>query len=182
MPLEGGGQRGQQQILNLVAEEHGTSARGNPYLLMQGGKYVATATALSDGDSGVQALSAYGEHMPMGIGGQSTFFTGTGTNTDAAIKTSAGFVYLLDASNPTTADAYLQVFDLTTANTTLNVTTPKFSFLIPAGASGKSGAMDKYFNPPIKFGNAITYAVTGGASTSGTITGTGKAIVNVSYT
>jgi len=170
-----------QGVINLVAEEHGTGARGNPYVIMTGGKYVATPTALTDGDAGALLLDRYGARSPMGVAGQQTFLTTTGTNSDNAIKTSAGHIYMLDASNPTTADAYLQIFDGTTADTTLAVTTPKQSYLVPAGSGTKSGALEKTFIPPLKMGTAITYAFTLTVDGSGTVTGTGNVILNAVY-
>jgi hypothetical protein len=170
-----------QDILNAAAAEHGTAAAGNPTHLLMGGKYVATSTALSDGDAGVIALSAHGEVRPMGVGGQATHFNGVGTNSNTVLKASAGNIYFIYASNPTTSHAHLQLFDLADGDTTLNVTAPKLSFFIEAGVATSGKHIELHFNPPIKFNTAITYAFTLEGTGSTTLIGTGRALLNVIY-
>lgn len=94
------------------------------------------------------------------------------TNSDEALKASAGSLYGFEAHNPNTVDAYIQFYDASTASVSVGVTTPKLSFIIPAGAgTDRRGATSHKFDPPIKFGTAITYAATTGFD-NGTAPGT----------
>lgn len=91
----------------------------------------------------------------------STLFDADGDNTAQAVKTRPGDIYFIEASNPNVVDAFLHLFDLAVAGVTVGVTTPKLSLLVPAGSSSSvRGGVDKFFNPPIGFGTAITYACT----------------------
>jgi hypothetical protein len=112
--------------------------------------------------------------------GLDTTFDGDGDNTAQAGKASATGLHHIECSNPNSADAYLQLFDLATGSVTVGTTVPKLSLLVPAGDGTKDGAMDKFFGPPIKFGTALTYACTTTATGSGDPT-TGL-IVNLAYT
>lgn len=99
--------------------------------------------------------------------GCDTIFDSSANNTAQAIKANSGRLYGIEISNPNTTDAYLQIFDLTTGNVTVGTTTPKLSFLVPAGNGTRDGAMDKSFIIPITFSTAITYACTTTATGSG---------------
>lgn len=96
-----------------------------------------------------------------------------------AVKTSgSGRLFYVHAINPNAADAYLQLFDLPVASVTVGTTTPKQSFLIPAGG-GNAGAYESAWKNPIPFNNAITYAVTTSATGSGAPTS--DIILNIHY-
>lgn len=89
------------------------------------------------------------------------YFDADGDNTAQAIKAGAGRIYHLECSNRNAADAYLQLFDASTGNTTVGQTTPVQSYLVPAaGDASHAGAFDREFIVPLSFANAITYACT----------------------
>lgn len=121
--------------------------------------------ALPGGTSIIGATVSSG-HATAGTG-LSTVFDADGDNTAQAIKTGAGRLYLLEVQNPTDADAYIQLFDAATGSVTVGSTTPKASFLVPAGDGTLDGAFG--FSLPIgmHFGTAITYACTTTATGSG---------------
>lgn len=132
----------------------------------------AMRVALADSSAvGIEANSA--------IFGMNTLFDADGDNTAQQVKGSSGNLYMLEVSNPTSADAYLQLFNLAAVSVTVGTTTPKLSFLIPAGDGTKDGAMDKIFTVPIEFSTAISYACTTTATGSGD-PATGM-IVNIGY-
>jgi|TARA_R100000306_G_scaffold62222_2_gene67745 hypothetical protein len=113
------------------------------------------------------------------MAGLRTLFDSDGDNSAQACKTSNGRLYGVEVSNPNSADAYLQLFDLATGSVTVGTTTPKLSFLVPAGNGTIDGAYDDYWTDGIEFNVAITYACTTGVATSGDPT-TGL-IVNMMY-
>ena len=93
------------------------------------------------------------------VGGVSTLFDADAANSAQAAKTSSGILWGVEVSNPNSADAYLQLFDLATGDVTVGTTTPKLSFLVPGGDGTLDGAMDKSFSDfGIAFNTAITYA------------------------
>ena len=94
------------------------------------------------------------------VGGELTLFDADGDNSAQVMKASDGVLLFLEVSNPNAADAYLQLFDLAAGDVTVGSTTPKLSFLVPAGDGTKDGAMDKVFVGGIDFSTAITYACT----------------------
>ena len=94
------------------------------------------------------------------VGGESTLFDADGDNSAQVIKASGGVLLALEVSNPNAVDAYLQLFDVAAGSVTVGSTTPKLSFLIPAGDGTKDGAMDKALVGGIDFLTAITYACT----------------------
>jgi len=78
-----------------------------------------------------------------------------------AIKAGPGRLYAFEASSGDTVSNWIQVFDLGIADITLGTTTPKFSLLVPKGASPTdAGAMDKLWTAGIKFDKAISIAGT----------------------
>ncbi len=106
--------------------------------------------------------------------GTDTLFDSDGDNSVQPLTLSAAGLYGIEASNPNSADAYIQFFDLATGSVNPGVTTPKLSFFVPAGDGTLDGAMDKMFPIPIKFSTAITYTCTttatgGGDPTTGLI-------------
>jgi hypothetical protein len=107
------------------------------------------------------------------VPGLSTYFTNTVGATATAIKGSAGNLYTIEASNPNTSDAFLQLFDLAPGSVTLGVTAPKQSLLIPAGAGASNrGAADKVLTVPMEFDTQIVFAITTtptGSTSPGTV-------------
>lgn len=88
-------------------------------------------------------------------------FDSDGDNTAQTIKAGPGWLYMLEVSNPNTADAFIQLFDALAADVTVGTTTPKHSFLVPAGASAtQRGAMDRVWVEGLAFETGITYACT----------------------
>src|SRR3990167_8780142 len=97
----------------------------------------------------------------------STLFDSDGDNTAQACKASDGYIYGIQVTNTNTADAYFQLFDVAAASVTVGTTTPKLSFLVPAGDGTNAGAVDHFFGKPISFNTAITYACTTTATGNG---------------
>ena len=122
-------------------------------------------TSIAAGTNTIGAAISSG-HATAGTG-LSTLFDSDGDNTAQSIKASAGRLYFLEVSNPNSADAYLQLFDLATVSVTVGTTAPKLSLFVPAGDGTKDGAMDKVFPIGITFGTAITYACTTTATGAG---------------
>jgi hypothetical protein len=97
-----------------------------------------------------------------------------------AIKTSAGQLYWVHASNDTAGPVYIKWFNLATGSVTLGSTSALFQTEIPGntGGAGYTTAMPQ----GIAFGTAITYAVTGAISlTDNTSITASKVNVSVGY-
>jgi hypothetical protein len=110
-----------------------------------------------------------------------THFDATGTSTAEAVMSVGGYLIWLEVSNPNTADAFLQLFDVAVGNVTVGSTSPKMSLLVPAGASATvRGAMDKDFDShPVKFGTAMTYACT--TTPTGNTNPSSALTINIGY-
>jgi len=88
--------------------------------------------------------------------GSDTHFNAAATATVTLVIDGAAVLYQLEVSNPDNSEfAFLQIFDDIPANVTLGTTAPKQSYVLPG-----NGGADKFFNVPINFDNAISYAVT----------------------
>jgi hypothetical protein len=101
---------------------------------------------------------------------------------DATVQTmlgAAGRVYFIELSNPSTTDAFLQLFD-TSTSITLGTSTPVLSLFVPAGDGTRDGARDAYFEPPLNFANTIKYGVTNLVQGS-TLTAGSPCVLNASY-
>lgn len=109
-----------------------------------------------------------------------TLFDSSVVATAEAGRTIGGYIKKLHVINPNVTDAYLQLFDLAVADVTLGTTTPKVSFLIPAGSGGASGAYaDDFGVDGLHFQTAITYACT--TTATGNTAPTTGLILNVVY-
>ena len=109
-----------------------------------------------------------------------TLFDSDGDNTAQACRTSGGILKKIHIINPNSTDAFLQLFDAAVADVNVGTTTPKQSYLIPAGNGVTYGAYEADFaSDGLKFATAITYACTTTATGSGDPT-TGL-IVNMVY-
>lgn len=97
-----------------------------------------------------------------------THFDADGDNSAQAIKAADGYLHSLHVVNTNTVDAYVQLFDVATGDVTVGATTPKQTYLVPAGNGSEAGAFDRELgNAPIQFKTAITYACTTTATGSG---------------
>ena len=97
-----------------------------------------------------------------------SLFDSDGDNTAQAVKTSAGDIAYLHIVNTNSVDTYLQLFDLAAADVTVGTTTPKLSFLVPAGNGTDAGGFTENFGDrPIHFEVAITYACATSATSNG---------------
>lgn len=81
------------------------------------------------------------------------FFDADADNTAQTIKASGGYLYWIEARNPNSTPAYLQLFDA--AAPTVGTTVPTISLYVP-----EDGATSKNFKVPIEFATAIKYAAT----------------------
>lgn len=89
-----------------------------------------------------------------------TLFDPDGDNTAQVVKAGGGTLWVLEVSNPNAEDAYLQLYDLAAGDVTVGTTTPKQSYLVPAGDGTRDGAFDRVFPIGMLFRTAITYACT----------------------
>lgn len=97
-----------------------------------------------------------------------TLFDSDGDNTAQACKTSAGDLHYIHIVNTNSADAYLQLFDVAAASVTVGTTTPKLTFLVPAGNGTDAGGFTENFELyPLHFEAAITYSCTTTATGNG---------------
>lgn len=103
-----------------------------------------------------------------------THFDSDGDNTAQALSARSGQLHYLEVQNPNAADAFIQLFDAAAADVTVGTTTPKLSLFVPA-----NGAMDKYWNDPIDFNTAITYACT--TTAIGSTDPTTGLVINAGY-
>jgi len=82
--------------------------------------------------------------------------SGTTASSLIAVKTSAGTLYgIYLFNNSTTANTYLQIWNLATGNITIGTTAPLYSFGVPFG-----GGAYIPFPEPLAFSTAITIAAT----------------------
>ena len=96
-----------------------------------------------------------------------TTFDSSGDNSAQAAAASGAYLSYIHVINPNTAQAFLQLFDVAAADVTVGTTTPKQSYLIPAGDGVNSGAFEAILRPPLHFSTAITYACTNTATGNG---------------
>jgi hypothetical protein len=107
--------------------------------------------------------------------GSDSFRDAALTNTDVAVKASAGRVYGYHVYNPNSSDIFIQFYDAGTGAVTVGTTTPKLSLVIPGG-----GVLDAMSLPvPISFGTAITVAAT--TTAGGGTAPTTALVANVVY-
>ena len=83
------------------------------------------------------------------------YFDADGDNSAQAAQARGGRLQSMEVSNPSRADAFIQLFDALTGDVTVGTTTPTLSFFVP-----RSGAMDKDFGVGIEFSIGIAYACT----------------------
>jgi len=90
------------------------------------------------------------------VGGQTLFRNVALSNTDVAIKATAGRVYSWYFKNPdASATAWVHFYNATIANVTVGTTVPVWSVEVPAGT-----AKEIVFTIPMTFATAITLAAT----------------------
>src|SRR3990167_5534512 len=89
---------------------------------------------------------------------QEVFDTSVTNAAEAARSGGGGFIRYIQAINPNTAQAFLQLFDLVAADVTVGTTTPTQSYLVPAGDGVNSGVFEMMV--PMHFNAAISYAAT----------------------
>jgi hypothetical protein len=90
------------------------------------------------------------------VGGQTLYRNVALSNTDVAVKTSAGRVYSWYFKNPHATDtAWVHFYNALIANVTVGTTVPVWSVEVPAGAS-----KEIVFTIPLTFATAITIAAT----------------------
>ena len=83
----------------------------------------------------------------------SPHYNGNALASVSTIKGSAGQLTMLDAKNENVLGSWIQIFDH--ASPTVGTTVPTLSFWVPPG-----GGVDKMFQIPVEFQNAIKYACT----------------------
>lgn len=90
------------------------------------------------------------------------YFNGALSTTLALVQNDAPtFVHMIEASNISAADAFIQMFDaIGTNSVTLGTTTPTLSLFVPKGDAANRGAMDKAFPVPLAFSRGLVIAAT----------------------
>ena len=101
-------------------------------------------------------------------------------NVKTAVKTTPGTIWVIECSNPNSADAYIQLFDAATGDVTVGTTAPTQTYLVPAGDGTNAGGFLVTFPAGMFFTTAITHACTTTATGAGDPT-TGL-ILNIVYT
>lgn len=94
------------------------------------------------------------------------FFNDAVAGTVVQVKSGMGMIYALKLVNTTAATAYLQIFDLASANVTLGSTTAKMTYRLAANES-----VNIPLSVPLELGRTTTNA---GISLAGTTTATGS--------
>jgi hypothetical protein len=108
------------------------------------------------------------------------YFDNAVTSTKLGMKISAGFIHMLEVSNPNVVDSFLQLFDYDLSRVTVGTTTPTYSFLVPAGGGTLNrGAFDRLFPVPLRFSKAIVYAAT--TTPAGSTAPTNNLTLNAGY-
>lgn len=108
------------------------------------------------------------------------YLDATADETVVNIKATEGDIYFLEATNANATDIYVQFFDAAAANVTLGTTVPDFVLFVPAGDGTNDGAIiQNFYNSPVHFENAITYAVT--TTATGSTGPTSDGILQVLY-
>lgn len=82
-------------------------------------------------------------------------FDSSVTATVENLSTRGVRLYSLVVRNPSAATAYIQLFDAAAADVTLGTTAPNQSYWIPP-----SGVFDMFFDIPMEFQTALSYAFT----------------------
>jgi hypothetical protein len=125
-------------------------------------------TTVTDGDYAMQTINALGalrvQDTPNTTGGLSSFKSIDLDESEEEVKGAAGMLYSLNIyNNHATDKRYVKLYDNTAAGTTVGTTTPKNTFVVPAGQN-LSLAWDK----GIACATGITLAATTGVADNDT--------------
>jgi len=101
-----------------------------------------------------------------------------GNTTKTNVSTGKCVLLSIDAQNSGAAVAYLHFYNAAAANVTVGTTTPKKSYMLPAG-----GGKVNELNLAIEFSTACSFAITSNAGASGStgVTNANEVVVNVEY-
>ncbi len=102
--------------------------------------------------------------MPHGL---NPYFDADADETEVAINAAGGEIWLIEASNNSTGDVFVQLFDALLADVIVGTTAPTWSFFVPPGDGTNAGAMDKALAIGLSFDIGIVVAVTTGPADSG---------------
>jgi hypothetical protein len=144
-------------------------ASGTSQALPIAGFYATSPTALTSGDFGIP-LMAKTRQMRVVLDADSaansglTYYTLVAPVTPAAtaVKTSAGSLAFIQATNISSATVWIKFFNTASGSVTLGTTSAVMNFGIPGNTAG--AGMVVPIPTPFSFATAITYAVTGGVS------------------
>ena len=144
---------------------------GSSQALPIAGFYATSPTALTSGDFGIPLMAKTRQLRTVididGAANGNMTMVGAiapGTPAATAIKTSAGALALIHATNDTTGPVYLKFYNLATGSVTLGSTSALFQFEIPGNSASTGAGFVMALPIPIPFSTAITYAVTGAIS------------------
>jgi hypothetical protein len=122
--------------------------------------------------------------QPHTNGGLSVFRSLDLDETEEDVKTSAGCLYKIRATNRTTSVRYLKLYNATAANVTVGTTTPIDTITIPAGGSADLATVltESFGGLGLTFDTALSMAVTTGFADNDTgAPGANDVIVSAYY-
>jgi len=171
--------------LQAVTDNSSAFTSGSTQALPVAYAYNDAASAVTSGNMGVCRITANRQQRMVvdaaTNGGLTPYcLVQPATPAATAIKTSAGQLYWVHASNDTSGPVYIKWFNLATGSVTLGSTAALFQTEIPGntGGAGYTIAIPQ----GMAFGTAITYAVTGAISlTDNTSITATKVNVTVGY-
>jgi hypothetical protein len=145
-----------------------------------------TTDSVDEGDGGAARMTLDRKVIttlqPHTAGGLLTFRSLDLDETEEDVKTSAGQVYMIRATNRTASPRYLKLYNDTAANVEVGTTTPQDTIEIPANANDHTVLMQSFGGHGVLFTTAICAAATTGLADADTgAPGTNDVVCTVYY-
>jgi hypothetical protein len=146
----------------------------------------ASTDSVDEGDAGAARMTldrkVIATLQPHTNGGLSVFRSLDLDETEEDVKTSAGCLYKIRATNRTTSVRYLKLYNATAANVTVGTTTPIDTIPLPANASDYTVLTESFGGLGLTFDTALSMAVTTGFADNDTgAPGANDVIVSAYY-
>lgn len=146
----------------------------------------ASTDSVDEGDAGAARMTLDRKVIttlqPHTNGGLSVFRSLDLDETEEDVKTSAGCLYKIRATNRTTSVRYLKLYNATAANVTVGTTTPIDTIPLPANASDYTVLTESFGGLGLTFDTALSMAVTTGFADNDTgAPGANDVIVSAYY-
>jgi hypothetical protein len=126
----------------------------------------ASTDSVDEGDAGAARMTLDRKVIttlqPHTNGGLSVFRSLDLDETEEDVKTSAGCLYKIRATNRTTSVRYLKLYNATAANVTVGTTTPIDTIPLPSNASDYTVLTESFGGLGLTFDTALSMAVTTG--------------------